>query len=233
MLKVEGLSAGYGNIVAVRECSFSVGGGEVLVILGANGAGKTSTLMALMGLVTRMAGTIIMAGQDISDAPVEKRVRMGLSLVPEGRRVFPDLSVRENLMIGGHSVSRPVLSRGIGRVFGYFPRLGDRADQPAGSLSGGEQQMLAMGRALVPEPTVLIVDELSLGLMPKVVDKCYQVLHRLRSDGLTIILVEQDTERALAAADRVCILEAGNLTWSGSAEEARNRSTLAEGVLGV
>jgi len=232
MLKVSNLTAGYGDIIAVRDFSFTVGAGEILAILGANGAGKSSTLMALAGLVDCKSGRIEIEGTDIADLPAEKRIHHGLSIVPEGRRIFPDLSVRENLMAGGHSVTSPVLKAGIEQVFTTFPRLGTRSRQMAGSLSGGEQQMLAIGRALMSQPKLLLVDELSLGLMPKVIDECYDVLAQLKSQGLAIILVDQNADRALEAADTICVLEAGNLTWAGAALEARANDGLVSALLG-
>ncbi len=232
MLKVTGLTAGYGDIVAVRELSFTVEKGEIMGLLGPNGAGKTSTLMALAGLVTLEAGTIEIDGVDITALPVEKRIGHGMALVPEGRRVFPDLSVRENLMVGGHSTSRQVLDEGIAHTFSMFPRLEERAEQLAGSLSGGEQQMLAIGRALVSRPAIVLVDELSLGLMPKVVDECYVVLQAMRAEGIAIVLVEQNTSRALEVSDTLCILEAGNVSWRGTAAAARADPALVETLLG-
>ena len=231
MLKVTELAAGYGDIVAVRGLSFTVEKGEILGLLGPNGAGKTSTLMALAGLVELKAGTIEIDGVDISALPVEKRIGHGMALVPEGRRVFPDLSVRENLMVGGHSASARVLGEGIAHVFAMFPRLEERAGQLAGSLSGGEQQMLAIGRALVSRPAIVLVDELSLGLMPKVVDECYAVLQAMRTEGIAIVLVEQNTSRALDVADTLCILEAGNVSWRGTAAAARGDPALIETLL--
>ena len=233
MLEVSNLSAGYGDIVAVRDFSFSVPQGRILALLGANGAGKTSTLMSLIGLVEQKSGTVRMDGEDISSAPIEARVSKGIAIVPEGRRIFPDLTVRENLMVGGHIVAEATMQEGIETVYGYFPRLRERQSQAAGSLSGGEQQMLAMGRALISKPKLLIVDELSLGLMPKVVDECYVVLEALKASGIAIILVEQNTERALKVADDVCVLEAGNMIWSGSAADASKDTSLTERLMGI
>ena len=233
MLEVTGLTAGYGDIIAVRDFSFAVERGQIMALMGANGAGKSSTLMSLMGLVERKAGTIRMAAEDISNTPVEKRITKGLAIVPEGRRIFPDLTIGENLMVGGHIVSRSVMLDGIESVYQYFPQLGERKSQLAGSLSGGEQQMLAMGRALISQPKLLIVDELSLGLMPKVVDECYAVLDELKRNDIGILLVEQNSERALSVADNVCVLEAGNLVWSGSAEAARNDASLTDSLMGI
>ena len=232
MLKVANLTAGYGDIVAVRDFSFAIEKGKILALLGPNGAGKSTTLMALAGLVGCTSGTITVEGVDISALPAQKRIRHGLTIVPEGRRVFPDLSVKENLIVGGYTVARGLGEEGIGRVFEYFPRLGERSRQLAGSLSGGEQQMLAIGRALISQPKLLLVDELSLGLMPKVIDECYAVLGTLRAQGLAIVLVDQHAERALEVADTICVLEAGNPTWQGSAQSARADEKLVGALLG-
>lgn len=233
MLEVSGLIAGYGDIIAVRDFSFSVGKGTTLALLGANGAGKSTTIMSLMGLVERKSGRITMDGEDISTVNIEARISRGLAIVPEGRRIFPDLSVQENLMVGGHIVPEKIMSVGIDSVYSYFPRLGERSKQAAGSLSGGEQQMLAIGRALISRPRVLMIDELSLGLMPSIIDECYAVLKALKDDDIAILLVEQNTERALSVADHVCVLEAGNMTWSGTAESARLNETLATSMMGA
>ncbi|MDG1787213.1 MAG: ATP-binding cassette domain-containing protein, partial [Paracoccaceae bacterium] len=186
MLQVNDLSAGYGDIIAVREFSFSVEAGKIHALVGANGAGKSSTLMCLMGLVEQKSGSIVMDNQQISNERIERRISAGLAIVPEGRRIFPDLNVRENLMVGGHIVSTSIMNSGIEMVYEFFPQLYERQTQAAGSLSGGEQQMLAMGRALISRPKILIVDELSLGLMPKVVDECYEVLNKLKSESIGI-----------------------------------------------
>jgi branched-chain amino acid transport system ATP-binding protein len=232
MLEVTNLTAGYGDVVAVRNFSFSLAHGEILALLGANGAGKSSTLMSLMGLVKQKSGIIVVDGNDITKLSPEVRIQHGISIVPEGRRIFPDLTVLENLIVGGHIVSKSSLDQGTELVFEYFQRLKERSSQLAGSLSGGEQQMLALGRALISKPKLLLVDELSLGLMPKIVDECYIVLEQLNQKGTAIILVEQNTERALSVADKVCILEAGNLTFSGSVADAQKDSKVLDSYLG-
>ena len=178
------------------------------------------------------AERVTLAGSEIGALPARQRVRQGLAIVPEGRRVFADLSVAENLTVGGHILGKAALRHNLARVLDQFPRLKERQHQAAGSLSGGEQQMLAIGRALMSEPRLLLVDELSLGLMPKVVDECYAVLADLKDEGVAILLVEQNTERAMAAADRLCVLEAGRKVWEGTAAEARHSSEIAAAYLG-
>jgi branched-chain amino acid transport system ATP-binding protein len=233
MLEVKNLTAGYGDIVAVRDLTFSLQAGKILALMGANGAGKSTTLMALFGLVDRKLGSIIMNGEDISAIKVEDRISKGLAIVPEGRRLFPDLTVSENLVVGGHIAKTAKMLAVIDMVYEYFPRLAERRAQLAGSLSGGEQQMLAMGRALISEPSILVVDELSLGLMPKVVDECYVVLEKLKAENIGVLLVEQNTERVFSAADDVIVLEAGNVIWSGSAINAKEDPSLRKSLMGL
>ncbi len=233
MLELRDLSCGYGDITALRSLSLTLDPGKILALIGPNGAGKTSTIMCLAGLVTRHGGEILLAGKDISNLPARARPSLGLAIVPEGRRVFAELTVGENLIVGGHTVDRLALQRNQARIFEYFPRLRERRGQHAGSLSGGEQQMLAIGRALMSDPKILLVDELSLGLMPKMVDECYEVLTQLSAAGVAIMLVEQSTERALSAADHVCVLEAGNVTWQGSATAAHQNKEVIEALLGT
>jgi len=233
MLEVNDLSCGYGDIVAARHLNFSAIGGEVTAIVGANGAGKSSTLMCLCGLVEQHSGKISVDSVDIGALAPEQRIQHGLAIVPEGRRVFADLTVLNNLFVGGHITDRQTLEEGCDRAFDYFPRLRERQGQLAGSLSGGEQQMLAIGRALVCKPRILLVDELSLGLMPKVVDECYAVLSDLKQNGVAIVLVEQNTEQALDAADQVLVMEAGNSSWAGSADSLRESPHVLNSLLGL
>ena len=233
MLRLDRLSCGYGPFQAVSDLSLEVGEGTVLALIGANGAGKSSTLMTVAGHVPVMGGKIVFDGEDITAAPARARVRRGIALAPEGRRLFPDLTVRENLTIGGYSRPRAAEARNVERVLALFPRLEERLDQLAGSMSGGEQQMLAIGRALMAEPRLLMIDEVSLGLMPAVIDMCYQALARLRDEGLAILLVEQSTQRAFEIADSVCVLESGREVWSGTAENARTDRTLVDAYLGL
>ncbi len=233
MLAVEGLTCAYGDILAVEDLSFIIGKGELFALIGANGAGKTTTIMTLAGLVASRAGTVRVDGEDITRVPAHRRTDLGLALVPEGRRVFADLTVDENLTVGGARRDARALSDARAGVHALFPVLAERRNQPAGSLSGGEQQMLALGRAMMAGPRLLLVDELSLGLMPRAIDECYAALDRLRADGLAILLVEQSTDRALHAADRVAVLESGRLAWTGTGADAIGDSALVEAYLGL
>ena len=233
MLRLDRLTCGYGPFRAVTELSLEVPDGSVLALIGANGAGKSSTLMAVAGHVAVMGGRVLFDDTDITADPARARVRRGIALVPEGRRLFPDLTVAENLTVGGYSRPRPAEAGNVERVVALFPRLKDRLGQLAGSMSGGEQQMLAIGRALMAEPRLLLIDEVSLGLMPAVIDVCYAALGRLRDEGLAILLVEQSTQRAFDIADSVCVLESGRVVWSGTAAAAREDPALVEAYLGL
>ena len=232
-LEVVELTCGYGDIVAVDRLSFSIGAGEIFGLVGANGAGKSATIMALAGLLPVRSGTARLSGRDITGLPAHVRIGHGIALVPEGRRVFADLSVDENLTVGGTRLSRGALERNRARVFDTFPHLAERRSQLAGSLSGGEQQMLAIGRAMIAEPSLLLIDELSLGLMPIAIDECYRALSALQEDGLAILLVEQSTERVLHTADRIAILESGRLAWTGRGSEAVGDSAVVDAILGL
>ena len=233
MLEVAELTCGYGDIVAVDRLSLAVGAGEIFGLVGANGAGKSATIMALAGLLPVRSGTVRLAGRDVTAMAAHARIDQGIALVPEGRRVFADLNVDENLTVGGTRLHRLALERNRGKVFETFPRLAERRRQLAGSLSGGEQQMLAIGRAMMAEPSLLLIDELSLGLMPIAVDECYRALSDLQEDGLAILLVEQSTERVLHTADRIAILESGRLAWTGRGSEAIGDSAVADVILGL
>jgi branched-chain amino acid transport system ATP-binding protein len=233
LLDVQNFSCGYGEIVAMRDLSFAVEPGEILALLGPNGAGKTSTLLALMGHVRIQAGSVRVDGRDVTRLPAVQRTALGIALVPEGRRLFSDLTVAENLTVGGYTRSRADEARNLDRVFELFPRLGERRRQLSASLSGGEQQMLAIGRALMTEPRLLLVDELSLGLMPKMVDLCLSALTRLNREGLAIVLVEQNTQRALDAAHRVLVLASGRAVFQGAAEVARRDVDLLHSYFGA
>jgi branched-chain amino acid transport system ATP-binding protein len=233
MLRLENLHCGYGAFTAVHGIDLELEAGKVQALIGPNGAGKSSTIMAIAGHVSVTEGSIRLNGDDITSMPARERVRTGIAIAPEGRRLFPDLTVRENLVVGGYSRPKSATEGNIGRVLELFPRLDERFGQLAGSLSGGEQQMLAIGRALMAEPKLLLIDEVSLGLMPKMVDICYAAIDRLRSEGMTVLLVEQSTSRALAIADRVLVMESGRAVWSGTGEEAREDPKLIDAYLGT
>jgi branched-chain amino acid transport system ATP-binding protein len=233
MLRLEDLSCGYGAIRAVDQLELEVASGSITALLGANGAGKSSTIMCIAGHVEMHAGSIHYDGADVSGLSPMDRVAAGIGLVPEGRRLFSSLTVRENLMVGGYCRSAEVTAPNIERVLATFPRLGERLDQQAGSLSGGEQQMLAIGRALMSQPRLLLVDELSLGLMPKVIDVCYGAIDELKANGMAILLVEQSTQRALDVADSVTVLESGRQVWAGTARQARHSTDMIDALLGL
>jgi branched-chain amino acid transport system ATP-binding protein len=232
VLEVKDLVCGYGRVIAVRDVSFTAPEGQALAILGANGAGKTSTLMAIAGAVDIEAGMLTFGGEDITRLSPMARCARGIAIAPEGRRLFRDLTVRENLVVGGYVRDAAATPANMEKVLSLFPRLKERLDNRAGSLSGGEQQMAAIGRAMMAQPRLLMIDEVSLGLMPKMVDICYQALDALRGEGLTIILVEQSLERALAMADRVVVLESGRLAWAGTAAEARGNPEILSAYMG-
>ena len=233
MLEMKDLSCGYGALSAVHDLSLALQPGTVTGLLGANGAGKSSTLMCIAGHVAQQGGQLLLDGEDIGHMPATERVRRGIAISPEGRRLFKDLSVEDNLRVGGVIHPASGFARDRDRVLAMFPRLGERINSLAGNLSGGEQQMLAIGRALMTRPRLIMIDELSLGLMPKVIDLCYRALHTLRDEGMTVLLVEQNTERVLATADSVCVLESGRAVWRGSAADARKDPSLTAAFLGL
>jgi branched-chain amino acid transport system ATP-binding protein len=233
MLMLESLSCGYGAVRAVHDLSFDLPAGTLLALLGPNGAGKTSTMMAIMGHVDIYSGRIVYEGAEITRRRAVHRAELGIALVPEGRQLFPDPTVDENLTVGGYAHPRARDRANRERVFYVFPRLAERTTQLASSLSGGEQQMLAIGRALMAEPRLLLVDELSLGLMPKMVDLCLKALLDLKRDGVTILLVEQNTARALDVADQVIVLSSGAVVFRGSAAQAKAGHSLFATFLGM
>lgn len=233
-LDVEALQVSYGAIKAVRDISFHVQRGEIVTLLGANGAGKSSTMNALVGLVPRRAGKLHFGGQDIASLSTEMIVRRGLTLVPEGRRIFPSLSVAEHLLLGGAKhASRGDLAATREQMLTMFPILKERLHQKAGSLSGGEQQMLAIARALMSSPDLLLLDEPSLGLAPQVVERIFTLLADLRAKGLTVLLVEQNAALALDLADRGYVLASGHIEVSGTAAELKNSSEIRDAYLGA
>ncbi len=233
MLRLEAMSCGYGPVRAVDGLDLEVPPGEIVALIGANGAGKSSSLGAVCGLVELQQGRILWNGEDISACQAHRRIGLGIALVPEGRRLFPDLTVAENLLVGGLRLPKARQPDNQARVLETFPRLTDRLQQKAGTLSGGEQQMVAIGRALMSQPNLILIDEVSLGLMPMMVDVCYQAIAGLKEDGLSVLLVEQNTTRALDVADRICVLESGRAKWQGTPEQAKAHPTLIESYLGL
>ena len=233
MLRLEAFACGYGPMRAVDGLSFEVPRGSVFALLGPNGAGKSSTIMSIMGHVEIQEGKVFFEDHDITRRPPVERVKLGMAIVPEGRLLFTDLTVDENLIVGGYALPKTEQEVNRDKVFALFPRLAERHTQIAGSLSAGEQQMLALGRALMSHPKCLLVDELSLGLMPRMVDICFGALMALKEEGLTILLVEQNTARALEIADHVCILASGKAVYRGTAQEAQENKSLFESYLGV
>lgn len=233
MLEVQDLHVSYGPVPAVRGIDLSVASGEAVALLGRNGAGKTTTLRALAGLLPPDKGTIAFEGSDIAAVPAERRVRLGIALVPEGRGMFPQLTVRENLAVGAYG--RRLRAREVGsevdRVTGHFPRLQERLKQSAGSLSGGEQQMLAVARGLMAAPRLLLLDEPSLGLAPVIIEQLYGQFASLQRDGLTILVVEQYVEVALGFVDRAYVLDKGLVALTGSAAELASSPGLVEAYL--
>jgi branched-chain amino acid transport system ATP-binding protein len=234
MLEVSGLEVRYGAIRAVRGVSISAAGGELVALLGANGAGKSSTLMCLAGALKAAAGSVVFGGEDITAAKPETIVRKGIATVPETRDVFPDLTVDENLTLGSYSRRRDVagVAEDRARMFEIFPRLAERAKQAAGTLSGGEQQMLVIARAMMSRPKLLLLDEPSLGLAPVIVDQIFKMIAALRTSGLTILLVEQNVAKALAVADRAYVMRLGQIAASGTAAEIRASTDLNALYLG-
>jgi len=233
LLSLSGLDVRYGAIQAVRNLDLEVGEGEVVALLGANGAGKSTTLKAIVGLAPS-TGRIEFAGRSIAGRDTEEIVRSGLTMVPEGRRVFPSLTVAENLKLGAATRGDPTAADRVRKdVEALFPILAERASQAAGTLSGGQQQQLAIGRALMSEPRLLLLDEPSLGLAPQIVDDIFDLILRLKAHGLTILLVEQDAIAALDIADRAYVMANGRIIMAGSAAELRASEQVARAYLGV
>ena len=233
MLTLNNVSVSYGAIEALRGISMHVEKGEVVTLIGANGAGKTTTLRTITGLLEPTQGSITFEGEDIAGKPTHKLVARGISMSPEGRGVFANLSVRENLNMGAYlQKNRGQIAGDMAKVFDMFPRLKEREHQKAGTLSGGEQQMLAMGRALMSRPRLLLLDEPSLGLAPLVVHTIFEAIEEIRSKGTTILLVEQNAHAALHHSDRAYVLETGSITMEGSSKELANDARIKEAYLG-
>jgi branched-chain amino acid transport system ATP-binding protein len=232
VLEVKSLRAGYGAIEVLRGVDLLVGAGEIVALLGSNGAGKSTLNNNVSGLYRPFGGAISFDGQAIAGAPSMRIVDAGLVQVPEGRRVFPNLSVRENLELGSYRRGRAARAKNLERVLAVFPRLSERMTQLAGTLSGGEQQMLAIGRGLMSEPRLLILDEPSLGLSPLLVEEMFTLIGRLNRDGLAILLVEQNVVQSLAIAHRAYVLENGRIALSGAAAELAEHPELRKSYLG-
>ena len=233
MLKVSGVSAHYGSINAVKDASLEVRQGEAVTVIGANGAGKSTLMKCIVGVMPKSGGTVEYLGQDITKTPSDKIVRMGIAMVPEGRQIFSELSVLENLKMGAYTrTKKEDLSRDYDLVFGIFPRLKERASQKGGSLSGGEQQMLAVSRALMSRPKLLLIDELSMGLAPVLVESLFDALMDINKKGTTIVLVEQDANMALKFSDRAYVIENGTVALSGKSSELMVDDRVGELYLG-
>ncbi len=234
LLEIENVHTYYGNIHALKGISLNVAEAEIVTLIGANGAGKSTTLKTISGLLHPRTGTVILAGEALAGCKPHEIVAKGVVQVPEGRRVFARMTVSENLEMGGYSqTDRQKLARDMDRVFALFPRLKERRGQVAGTLSGGEQQMLAMGRALMASPRLLLLDEPSMGLAPVLVDSIFDRIRELHSEGTTILLVEQNARMALQVADRGYVMQTGEIVLSGTAQELRENPTVQQAYLGM
>ena len=233
MLKVENLNVYYGSIHAIKDLSFEVNEGEIVSLIGANGSGKTTTLHSIQGLLKAASGNVTFMDKNINGLSADKVVRLGLGQVPEGRRVFQELTVEENLRLGAFSVKdKQFITDEYARVMELFPRLKERRKQQAGTLSGGEQQMLAMGRALMGKPKMLLMDEPSMGLAPILVKDIFSIIKECNKDGVTILLVEQNANMALSISDRAYVLETGSIVMSGDAKELMGNDDIRKAYLG-
>ena len=232
MLKVNNINVYYGAIHAIKDISFEVHPGEVVTLIGANGAGKTTTLQTISGLLHSRTGSMEFMGENIMGQPAHKLVGKGLSHVPEGRRVFLQMSVEENLEMGAYTQPKSSVASGIQRAYELFPRLSERRRQVAGTLSGGEQQMLAMARALMSNPKLLMLDEPSMGLAPILVEQIFDIIRSLHKAGTTILLVEQNAQMALSVADRGYVLETGKIVSTGTGQQLLNDESVKKAYLG-
>ena len=234
LLEVKDLEVSYGVIEALKGISFEVKEGEIVTLIGANGAGKTTTMQSVIGLIPSRHGTVTYDGQDITKMPCHKIVHLGMSQVPEGRRIFQELTVYENLLMGAYSRKKEdTFKEDLENVYKRFPRLAERSNQIAGTLSGGEQQMLAMGRALMSRPKLLMLDEPSMGLSPILVDEVFDIIKDINKDGTTILLVEQNAGKSLAISDRAYVLETGSIVLSGTGAELSASEEVKKAYLGV
>ena len=233
LLEVKNLEVNYGVIRAIKDISFEVNEGEIVTLIGANGAGKTTTMQSTVGLIPKKSGKVIFDGQDITKVPCHKIVKLGMTQVPEGRRIFGELTVYENLLMGAYSMKdRSGFKADIESVYARFPRLFERKNQVAGTLSGGEQQMLAMGRAIMSHPKLLMLDEPSMGLSPLLVDQVFEIIKEINKDGTTILLVEQNAGKSLAISDRAYVLENGEIVLSGTGKELSESEKVKKAYLG-
>ena len=234
MLQVENLNVYYGAIHALQGITFNVDEGEIVTLIGANGAGKSTTLRTISGLLRSRTGSVHFRGQDISTVAAEKIVQMGISHVPEGRKIFAPLSVKENLMMGAFTrVDQAEIAQSLERVYRSFPRLKERATQYGGTLSGGEQQMLATGRGLMSRPSLLLLDEPSMGLSPILVEEIFRIIVEINKQGTSILLVEQNAQMALSIANRAYVLETGRIVLSGSTKEIADNPQVKAAYLGI
>lgn len=232
LLEVKDLHVSYGEIKAIRGINFNINQGEIVTIIGSNGAGKSTTLNSLAGLIKPASGTVLFNGEDVTKLESYELVKKGISLSPEGRQIFPRMSVIENLELGGYFRTRAELEKGKNNVFELFPILKERSWQSGGTLSGGEQQMLAIGRALMASPKILILDEPSLGLAPIIVKEIFKMIRRIRDEGITVLLVEQNAKMALSISDRGYVLETGKIRLEGKSEELLNNEEVHKLYLG-
>ncbi|MEQ4618843.1 MAG: ABC transporter ATP-binding protein [Corticimicrobacter sp.] len=232
MLKLEGVHTYYGAIQALDDVSVEVNQGEIVTLIGANGAGKTTLLMTVCGSPRARQGRILFEGEDITNKQTHHIMRSGIAISPEGRRVFPDLTVAENLKMGGFFASREEIERGIEHVYSLFPRLKERANQRAGTMSGGEQQMLAIGRALMTKPRLLLLDEPTLGLAPLIIAQIFDIIRTVRDEGITVFLVEQNANKALQVADRGYVLENGRVVMADTGANLLANSDIRKAYLG-
>ena len=234
MLSVKNINVYYGSIHAIKDVSFHVNEGEIVTLIGANGAGKTTTMHAISGLLKLQSGEIDYCGQTISKMEAHKIIRLGLAQVPEGRRVFSGLTVQQNLQMGAYTRrdGKEAIQNDFDMVFDLLPRLKERRNQPAGTLSGGEQQMLAMGRALMSKPKLLMLDEPSMGLAPILVEQIFDIIRELHAAGTTILLVEQNAQAALSVADRAYVLETGKISLTGTGAELMASDAVRKAYLG-
>ena len=233
MLEIKDLYVSYGMMEVLHGVTVNVEDKELVSIIGPNGAGKTTLIKTVMGLVKPTSGTILYDGQDITKLPAHKRAGLGIGYVPEGRRVFGKLSVEDNLKMGAYELKdKAQIAKNMEMVYGIFPRLGERSKQLASTMSGGEQQMLAIARALMLNPKMLLIDEVSMGLMPIMVNTCFDVIKKLNDEGITVLVVEQNANKALKIADRGYVLETGNIIISDTAENMRKDDTVQKAYLG-